>query len=102
MRRILRLMADKTPEQKAADEALDSAIQLAVKAYSTLPEHAFMIEWLLVVEGADMNEPGIEYTGSHMRGGTMRTSVALGLIKISEGYLLASTLGMISEGDGND
>lgn len=90
-------MTDKTPEQREADEALDNAIQLAVKAYSTLPEHAFMVEWLMIVEGADMNEPGIEYTGSHMRGGSMRTSVALGLMEISRGYLLASNLGMISE-----
>lgn len=81
-----------TPEQKAAHEALDEAIQgvlasQGVEGDGPLPH---TVDWLVVVEGIEFDDNG-DQVGWHnllFRGGQIRRSVALGLLEIGGELLL--------------
>ncbi len=75
----------KTLAQKAADKQLEDAVKRAIEAYSLIPEGHTLTDFLVVIEGLNLNElddDGVpaESLGMAFRGGAVRTSVAKGLI----------------------
>lgn len=83
-----------TPEQKAAHEALDEAIQRVLMLQGTQGDEPLpnLVDWMIVAEGITFDEEG-DQVGWHnlvFRGGQIRRSVALGLLEIG-GELLIPT-----------
>jgi hypothetical protein len=73
----------KTPEQKAADEALEQAIRQCLEAYGVFEDSELvMTEFVCAVEGQSWDEDGNSITdvGLLFRGGQMKHSTAIGLV----------------------
>lgn len=81
-------MREKTPEQRTADNALEDAIQKVIKVYELMPEDALLIDFLVILEGVDMNDETSAHYAQLMRNGNMRTTVALGMCDMTRSYLL--------------
>jgi hypothetical protein len=52
---------DRTPEQRAADEALDTAIENAVRAYGALHPSTVITNWIVVGTGLGADGEGELY-----------------------------------------
>jgi len=80
----------KTPEQLAADTAIEAAIAQAVEAYELLSD-ATMVDFIAVVEGIEFDDDGelsAEHFGLVFRNGVARSTVALGLLDKGRDLLL--------------
>lgn len=81
----------KTPEQKAADTALEEAVQQVVRAYPTvLQPGSTVVEYLVAIEGIRYDEDGNSLTdvGVAFRDGHCRLTTALGLLTVAHDIML--------------
>jgi hypothetical protein len=80
----------KTPEQRAADVAIEEAVMQVVQAYDLLDD-ATMVDFVGVVEGVKFDDDGeldAEHFGLVFRNGAARSTVALGLLEKGRDLLL--------------
>lgn len=81
----------RTAEQAAANEALQAAIDRAVRAHGIFPENAVTLDFVVSVEAAsidDNGDYGEEFFGMLFPSGNTRTTIALGLLEKSKSLLL--------------
>lgn len=80
----------RTPEQAAADEAIEAAIKLASAAYQRADhrDQALPIHWLIVAHSATFDGDGepTEYTNVYHSPGCLLPT-ALGLLALASDYL---------------
>lgn len=89
----------KTPEQKAADELLEQAVQAVVAAYpAVLPEESLIVDYTVLVEGMRFNDDGDSMTdiGLAFRGGQCRSTVVLGQLVLANDVMM-DTFGPATE-----
>ena len=82
----------KTPEQKAADDLLEDAVQALAKAYPTLlpGDESIVVDYTVVVEGMRFDEEGNSLTdiGLAFRGGQCRSTVVLGQLQLAADVMM--------------
>lgn len=78
---------ERTPEQVSADNRLEDAIAVAVRAYDVVPEGDIVTTWMIAgaSQGQDDRETGYFHIYA---GGTQPTHVAVGLLRMTEHHLL--------------
>lgn len=81
-----------TPEQKAANEKLEEAIQGVVGAYNLIPGGAVVTDYMVVGESIGFHENEDTSTGVFLafRGGRIRNSVAIGLFDLGYDHFKAT------------
>lgn len=82
----------KTLAQTHADKQLEDAVKRTVEAYDLLPAGHSVVEFLTIIEGIAINaedEDGVmpESISLAFRNGTVRTSVAKGLVQMASEVL---------------
>ena len=81
----------RTPEQDEANQVLAAAIEQAVRAHEIFPGSAITLDFVVVVEAAELDENGdydTEYYGMCFPSGNTRTTIALGLLEKGKSLLL--------------
>ena len=73
-----------TPEQKAANDKLEDAIQEVIKVYNLLADGSVVTDYMVVGEAMGFHEDDRSSTQVFLayRGGQIRNSVALGLFDL--------------------
>lgn len=81
-----------TPEQKAANDKLEQAVQAVVKAYELIPSDAVITDFMVVGESIGFHDNEDTSTGVFLafRGGRIRNSVAIGLFDLGYDHYKAS------------
>ena len=80
-------MPERTPEQVAANNRLEDAIAVAVRAYDLVPEDEIVTTWMIA--GASQGQDDGRTGYFHLYpGGIQPTHVAVGLIRMTEHHLL--------------
>lgn len=88
-----------TPEQKAANELLEEAVQAVVKAYPTvIPRESLIVDYTVLVEGMRFDDGGNSMTdiGLAFRGGQCRSTVVLGQLVLANDVMM-DTFGAAEE-----
>lgn len=88
-----------TPEQKAANEKLEEAVQAVVKAYELIPSDTVITDFMVVGESIGFHDNEDTSTGVFLafRGGRIRNSVAIGLFDLGYDHYKASMEPVIDE-----
>lgn len=88
-----------TPEQKAANDKLEQAVQAVVKAYELIPSDAVITDFMVVGESIGFHDNEDTSTGVFLafRGGRIRNSVAIGLFDLGYDHYKASMEPVIDE-----
>ena len=75
---------NRTPEQDEANKLLSEAIERACTAHNIFPEHAMVMDYVVTVEAATLDEQGdyhSEFFGLCFPSSNTRTTIALGLLE---------------------
>lgn len=83
-------MSEKTQEQIEADEEFEHALSRVLMAYELVPEDMVIVDFLISVEAQSLTDSTHEDYAHTMRGGGMRTSVALGLCELARKAILGN------------
>lgn len=93
----------KTDAQRAADEAMNEAVQAAITAYELIPQGGMLVDYVCVVEALrypDGDDHFDEYYGVIVRGGQMRSSTACGML--DKGKEVFRFAGILEIGESDD
>lgn len=91
----------RTDDQRAADMALEAAIEQCQNAYAVLDPRSSMVGFIVVVEGQAFNDDGdmFESWGLIHPNGEARTTVATGLLSVGLDLLSSPGYERVDEPD---
>jgi hypothetical protein len=100
-------MLRKTPEQSAADDALEEAVKAVVGAYNLTADRSMIADYIVVGETIKFDEDGDEECGIFVawRNGHGRITTTIGLFDLGRRHVLSrleTTFDSEDEEDGRD
>lgn len=81
----------KTPDQAAADDALEKAVQGVIAAYELVPDGSLLADYLVVGEALRFDDEDNSTCEMFLafRNGHVRLTTALGVMELGKRHLLA-------------